>query len=78
MAAAKPLKQFFEIGREQLPLIRASVSLSNYWSARRGAADPMCVVFRDVATWDRRPVSRLMNKEMKVDLGVSLAKAAAI
>lgn len=40
VAAAKPLKHIFGIGREQLPLIRASVSLSNYCSARRGAWGP--------------------------------------
>lgn len=40
VAAAKPLKQIFGIGRERLPLIRASVSLSNYCSARRGARGP--------------------------------------
>lgn len=40
VAAAKPLKQIFGIGREQLALIRASVPLSNYCSARRGAWGP--------------------------------------
>lgn len=33
------------------------MSLSNYWSARRGAADRTYVVFRDVAT-GRVPLQR--------------------